>query len=528
MSGARTSGERVLVLMANTGDAGRTVKVLAAAGLEAVTCTDGPHLCRELDAGAGTILLSEEAILADRERCIFGTLLAQPAWSAIPLVAVVREGVTADRRDSLLSDLAANVTLIERPVRMRTLVSVVRAALRARQHQYEARDAIAERELALDAARLGWWRFDPATGVVTHDDRYAEIYGVAGRSRHVEEISSLLHPDDLPQVWAAVEAALNPLDPHPYAVEYRVNRPDGSLRWAEARGLAAFDGEGSSRQVTSFVGTVADVTDRRQTEERLRRNHDTFFHLIQNNPFGIYVIDADFRLLQVSKGAQKVFSNVRPLLGRDFGEVLRTIWMEPFASEAIKRFRHTLETGEPYGASTTTELRSDVAIVESYDWQIERVVLPDGRFGVVCYFYDLTDLHRVEAALRASEERLRRAFEIETVGVTFFDNEGRITQANEAFLRMGGYDDEDIAAGRLRWDELTPPEWMPQFIHAFEELRTLGLTTPYEKEFFRKDGSRYSALFAARRITDQEHVKFVLDITDRKRAEERFARKPSG
>jgi signal transduction histidine kinase/ActR/RegA family two-component response regulator len=98
---------------------------------------------------------------------------------------------------------------------------------------------------------------------------------------------------------------------------------------------------------------------------------------------------------------------VCPLIGRDFADVLRTIWPEPFASEAIGHFRRTLETGEPYHAPSSVERRRDIGEVESYDWKTERVMLPDGRYGVVCHFYDLSERQRYEAALRESEARLR-------------------------------------------------------------------------------------------------------------------------
>src|SRR5690606_14251054 len=146
-----------------------------------------------------------------------------------------------------------------------------------------------------------------------------------------------------------------------------------------------------------------DITARREAAEQLRRNHETFYQLVQNNPFGIYVVDGDFRLRQVSLGARKVFENVSPLLGRDFAEVLRVIWNEPFATSAINLFRHTLETGEPYTSPSTVEKRHDIAVLEAYDWRIERITLPDGRHGVVCYFYDLSERQRWEAALRLSE-----------------------------------------------------------------------------------------------------------------------------
>lgn len=133
---------------------------------------------------------------------------------------------------------------------------------------------------------------------------------------------------------------------------------------------------------------------------------------------------------------------------------------------------------------------------------------------------DVTAHREAEEELRESEERLRQALEIETVGVIFFKTEGSITDANEAFLRMSGYSREDLAEGMLRWDDMTPPEWMPDSLKAVEEFLATGRTTPYEKEYIRKDGSRWWALFAAKRLGEVEGVEFVIDITESKRAEE--------
>ena len=153
-------------------------------------------------------------------------------------------------------------------------------------------------------------------------------------------------------------------------------------------------------QVQLLVPSGFDITDRIRSETALRRSHDTYLNLIQNNPFGVYLIDSGFRMVQLSAGAHKAFAGVHPLIGRDFAEILLIVWQEPLASELIARFRNTLETGTPYHSADTTESRGDRGVVESYDWQIERVTLPDGRFGVVCYFYDITERKRYEQHIR--------------------------------------------------------------------------------------------------------------------------------
>ena len=133
---------------------------------------------------------------------------------------------------------------------------------------------------------------------------------------------------------------------------------------------------------------------------RLARSAATFEALVRNNPFGIYVVDQGFRLLEISRGSEAVFAGIEPLIGRDFAEILRLIWTEPFASEAIGRFRHTLASGEPFISYSTVEPRANKDATEAYDWRIERIDLPDGSHGVVCYFYDLSERTALETRLR--------------------------------------------------------------------------------------------------------------------------------
>ncbi|MGV9014010.1 MAG: PAS domain S-box protein [Flavobacteriales bacterium] len=152
------------------------------------------------------------------------------------------------------------------------------------------------------------------------------------------------------------------------------------------------------------VKLLKEMAERARAEKLLQQNHDTFSNLIENAPFGVFVIDGQFRFRQVSAASAKVFRNVGQLIDRDYAEVLRIIWPEPLASEVVGHFRHTLATGSPYVQKDTTEQRLDIDEVESYDWRIERIILPDGQFGVVCYFYDISEIKRAEEELRTSEE----------------------------------------------------------------------------------------------------------------------------
>jgi PAS domain S-box-containing protein len=126
-----------------------------------------------------------------------------------------------------------------------------------------------QRQLALDAAGMGWWHYDPVTKISSWDDRYKEIFGVTEDSRPNEEILKRLHPEDLPGVWAKVEAALNPDDPKPYMAEYRIRMPDGVTKWIEAHGVATFEESDQGRKAVNFVGTVVDITERKRTNSRL-------------------------------------------------------------------------------------------------------------------------------------------------------------------------------------------------------------------------------------------------------------------
>jgi PAS domain S-box-containing protein len=126
--------------------------------------------------------------------------------------------------------------------------------------------------------------------------------------------------------------------------------------------------------------------------------------------------------------------------------------------------------------------------------------------------------------LQDREAKIRRLVDSNIIGVVMWCADGRIIDANEAYLRIIGYDRGDLIAGRLNWRALTPPEWRETDDRRAAQLKASRTAQPYEKEYFRKDGTRVPVLVGAAVFEERsgEGVGFVLDLTDRKRAERAY------
>jgi PAS domain S-box-containing protein len=124
------------------------------------------------------------------------------------------------------------------------------------------------------------------------------------------------------------------------------------------------------------------------------------------------------------------------------------------------------------------------------------------------------------------EAKIRRLVEANVVGIVMWNLEGAITEANEAFFRMVQYDRDDIASGRVRWTDLTPAEWRDRDERALADLKATGIFQTFEKEYFRKDGSRVPVLLGGAFFEGggNDGVAFVLDLSEQKRAERALRR----
>jgi PAS domain S-box-containing protein len=149
-------------------------------------------------------------------------------------------------------------------------ITEMRDAIEREQAERLLRESKERLQLALDTAQLGWWQYDPRRLVASGDVRFKEIFDVTADEMPSEEIRDLVHPDDAERFWARHSAMLDPTGPQRSTDEYRIQGKDGKVRWVRVCWLAYHEGVGHERRVASVVGTVHDITERKEHEEQER------------------------------------------------------------------------------------------------------------------------------------------------------------------------------------------------------------------------------------------------------------------
>jgi PAS domain S-box-containing protein len=236
------------------------------------------------------------------------------------------------------------------PYMRRSLAELTRALQQREESQMRL-------QLAMDAAHLGSWQYDPLRRVLSGDMRYKEIFDVAKNEAPIEEIMERVNSDDTERVWAALRAALDPALPQRSPTQFRLRREDGKVRWVETQGLAHFEGSGDER-VVSFSGTVADITERKHSEELLRRQAD----LLNQSHDAILTLRTGGRIVYWSRGAERLYGyTAAEAQGRRTDELLQTRAPIP-----IKNIGAQIFHGESwYGELTHTTRDGRDIVVES-------------------------------------------------------------------------------------------------------------------------------------------------------------------
>jgi PAS domain S-box-containing protein len=271
---------QVLAIPPTDKDARATREVLASAGIAATICADMADLCRQLDFGAGVVLLTDASIKPDGSLAALATALErQPKWSDVPIVLLASGGANSPIAIQAIQALQ-NVLVLDRPVHLPTLVSAVRTSLRSRQRQYEIRDHLDERERAEEALRESEQRFrtmaesipqlawmaQPDGHIFWYNRRWYEYTGTTLEQMEGWGWQAVHDPDELPRVLERWEAAIT--EGKPWEDTFPLRRHDGTMRPHLSRAVPMCDQEG---RVMRWFGTNTDITERIETEQALHR-----------------------------------------------------------------------------------------------------------------------------------------------------------------------------------------------------------------------------------------------------------------
>jgi PAS domain S-box-containing protein len=358
------------------------------------------------------------------------------------------------------------------------------------------------------------WSTDP-DGEPTHlNQRMLDYSGMRFEDFKHGGWEAFLHPEDFPETARAFYHAIQ--TGTSYQAVSRLRRADGEYRWHDTRGEPLRDEQG---RIVQWYGLSVDIDEPKKAEDRLRRSEA---YLAQAQRLGHSGVSA-YNESTILYGSEETYR----IWGFDPAQGIPS-------REAVFERIH---------AGDRDRLSAEVqrAVTEKRGYSIGyRIVMPDGTVKhiesigqpvfsasgelaeIVTTQIDVTERKRAEQALRESEAKIRRLVDANIIGIFIWDFEGGVIEANDAFLRIVGYDREDLVSGRVSWTELTPPERRERDEHAVAQLRSNGAFQPFEKEYFRKDGSRMPVLIGGALFEEggSEGVAFVLDLTERKRAEE--------
>src|SRR5208337_1085315 len=320
------------------------------------------------------------------------------------------------------------------------------------------------------------------------------------------------HPDDLSDTANAFSHAME--TGTSYETLSRLRRADGEYRWHQVRAQPLRDRQG---RIIQWYGLSVDIEERKQAEDRLRRSEAYLAEaqrLSHTGSFGwtpstgeLHWSDETFRILEYDP-------SIKPTIER----VLQRIHPNDLAM--VRQALDETSRGEKHFDITHRLLMPDgsVKFVHVLSHALKDAA---GNPEIVGALMDVTENTRLYRDLAEREARIQRFVEANIIGIFVWDLEGRIIEANEEFLRMVGYDREDLVSGGMRWPNLTPAELHASDERTLEELKATGTVQPCEREYLRKDGSRVPVLMGSTLFEESgnEGLAFVLDLTERKRAE---------
>lgn len=384
---------------------------------------------------------------------------------------------------------------------------------------------------ALNTSGVGLWDWDIISDQTVWSEQNKALFGfLPSTPITYERLLEVVHPDDRQliegfktrtlmgkQAKSQEECTDVAADKRKYNNCFRTIWPDGSIHWLEDRVQLIRNAQG---EPTHVLGTTVDVTDLKQAEEALSQRKEELRLLVETIPQLVWIARPDGFDEYFN---QQCYAYTNTPLEQLDGEQWSSFVHPDDRPRTLEAWHTAVQTGQAY--EVETRLREGKT--GEYQWFLARAApLRDDHGHILKWFGTCTNISaqkQAEEALRESEIRFHRLMEANIIGIIVGDLQGIVHEANDAYLSLIGYTREELAAGRVRWPDMTPPEYLPQSMQAMQELLTTGVMTPFEKEYETKDGRRVPVLLGStllhRRDAEPSLLTFVLDLTARKELE---------
>ena len=377
------------------------------------------------------------------------------------------------------------------------------------------RESEAKLEEAQRIARIGWWERDFRTNHVALSEEVCRTFGVQPvdlphwQGRWLE----VIHPEDRARVAEASAAAVRG-GPR-YDVEYRVVRPDGTVRIVHSQGNVTWDDSG---QPVRQFGVLQDITELRRAEEELRASEERFRTLVQFS-FDVYwESDAQHRFTRQEFAPGLADA---PTSGSEIG---KTRWEVPYVEPDEERWRKHRETMDAHLSFRDFELARPTPDRGKRYVSVSGLPVFDKAGCFVGYRgvgRHITDRKRAEQALRDSEARFRTFVDHATDALFLHDDQSIVLDVNRQACESLGYSRDELIGKHPREFDVGLDE---QSMAQVTTRITAGETVTFESLHQRKDGTVFTVEIRARRFQQGENrfrLSLVRDVTERKRAEQR-------
>ena len=364
------------------------------------------------------------------------------------------------------------------------------------------------------AAPLGMLLFDADMRYVHINEQLAEMNGLSAEA-HIGKTYKEIVPDLYEQTAAIFYKVLHQgVAISDCVVEGETPKSPGAKRTWQ---VCWFPVRGADGQPSGVGAIVQEITEQRRIEKQLLEAEATeksanarVVAVMESLTEGLCVLDPEFRVTYINTAGEKIINLSRKnLLGRTQWEV----FPESLGTPLEHQFRRAMTE------RVTIEFENRYAPWDTW-YAFKLYPAADGGLGVL--YRDITDTRRLADARQLADERLRRVFDTQTVGMIEWNfDRGLITAANRYFLELVGYSADDVAAGKLDFRAMTPPEWTAINEASILEIQRSGRAPAIEKEYIRKDGSRVPILIAGVSFENSanEGMSVIVDLTKVKQAE---------